>query len=229
MELVNRDGGLGTFRLTETEFTMLGKIKEIAPRTRYVEGYDYSQTPELIAAVHELFPELPLRPEAEQCTFPFGYRQNFLRPVTEFYFRTSAPPGIFNKEYQQVLELKIILPGTVKMDNQYSMAVKLPQYVSGCVDDIVKKLGKREKPQVIAAAPLPKSPFYGIADVDHLDKVLALYQHAVELFEKAPEAISVSKDELWVLRRDGKYHENLVMRELSKERYQEELLKLINS
>jgi hypothetical protein len=228
MELISKDDGLGTFRLTETEFNLLQRIKKVTSSNLYLANNNYDQTPELIAAVHELFPELPLQPEAEQCTFPFSYQQNYpYDPITEFRFRAGAPPGIFNVEYKQALELNIKIPLTVKMDNQYSMTVRLIQYTPNCVDDMVKKLGKREKEPIIGVARLGYNS-YGIAEVHDLNRVFATYQRAVELFEKSLETIGISKSELWVLRRDGQYHENLVIRELSRERYQEELLRLIN-
>ena len=240
MELVERMGGLGIFQLDSKEVTLLEKMRTLAENQyKYTLGWDkYPETKTFSTLIRDLFPEVPLQSsysvyhprEANHYYRPFA-------PYRELRIDSQFPEETIKGEYNNNKSgLTILFSGLAKQ-NQYSVSMALMEfYTPGVADDIVDILKLRETPVLEGLVHLPvagrgerdQNRGYGIAEVHHLRAVLKLYEKANTLVRNSKGLIGVSKEELKILRRDSLGHESLVMRDLSRERYQKELQGLIN-
>jgi len=233
MELIERNGGFGIFQLNSKEVTLLGKMRALAENEyKYVLGSkQYPETQEFSTMMKDLFPEVPQPISNVYCPkggsdyfFPFASYQ-------QLGIDSNFPRGTIRSEHNGDRSRLTIIFSKLAEQNQYPISMALMEfYTPSYVDDVVKMLGEREIPVLHGLTPLPPhiDRGYGIAEVHRLGATLNLYKRANELVNDSEGMIGVSKKELRIMRRDGMEHENVVIRDLSRERYQKELQRLID-
>ena len=226
----------------------LGHIKRY--ETNYVLGYTtlgqtkIKETQMFVSLVRTLFPTFAIDTrETADVQYFKAYAHDKIKYVNVAGGKTVEVTPHYTD--QRVRKEPICLEILFSEDCQYNIfpiTVALPVgYVPNSVDDVVELLGRKEEP-VLAPASLitiehgyvhtidqgyVQSNSYGLADVDRLERILHLYHRASEMIEKCSETIGITKPELEILRRDTLKHENLVIRDLSRDRYQAELQRLV--
>ncbi|MDO8656597.1 MAG: hypothetical protein Q7K45_05135 [Nanoarchaeota archaeon] len=236
MELIDRIGGLGKIKVTPEEN---GKIKQlwelvVSEGKKCFLNENCEHAPAYDALMKDFFPayqrvngEVPRRA---------GFRDNnpFYQGVgkyTDITIRNRLPLSRVMGHQDVCLE---IIHSSFRAENEYFMTVTLDStYKPDCVDDIVSILGTRETPSIteVQLMPLPpdySSTQYGIADVPRLGTVLELYQRATALAGRSNQIVHASSEQLNLLRKDAKEHENLFVREGSATKYHKLLEALTN-
>lgn len=239
MELVKKIGGFGIIQMDVKEVMLMENVRELAGnQNRYTLGSENKETAQFMSLIKDLFPHFPLRKSSEYSKHFTVYAQE-----TENY--TNVPRSLVVSVRSHFglhplgrsghgVDLDLVFPKN-NPDYKYPITVALDyNYHPDSLDDIAKLLGQREKPILeVASLIMLNSNYhqwtrYGLADAPRLGPILRLYDRADELLEKSDKTIGVSKEELAVLRRDYLEHESLVIRDLSRERYQKELQRLVN-
>lgn len=230
MQLLERFSGLGKVLVTAEEDQNIRELSEIVSNDRikcYLQ-FECEHVEKYQALMKNLFPELKIRDDTigyDVGLHPFcRSNRSCAGPsyATEMVIDNRLPIG--RTVGQQDVELRIIMPQK-REDKEYSMTLALHMlYTIDCVDDIVDILGMREKPPIEEAQLIPTLKensinTYGIADVPRLGTVIELYQRAATLAGNAYRVVGASLDQLNLLRRDAKEHENLAVRELSQKKY----------
>lgn len=235
MELVDRRGGMGIIQFDAKEVNLLGKMRALADNEyKYILGCSrYPQTQEFSGIIRDLFPEFPL--QSSYSVYNSKERSYYFKPFApyrELGIDATLPASIIpltHSYHAGQCRLDIILPDHTEQNRYPVSVVLLDAYTpSNVTDDVVKILGERETPVLRGFESLGEDRLYGIADVPRLGKVLKLYEKSTELVKNVESVLGVTKDQLKVLRRDGLEHENVVIRDLSRERYQKELQRLVN-
>lgn len=233
MELIDRVNGFGKIILTESEQQMLGEISEIASTAggSYILGEMNEQTGRYERIMRDLFPMIPLIKSAGLGQLyrnsyhlyeDSAHRHENLPEAPELYIGSRIGLG----EYVDNVNLQILMPAEADKEG-YFMSVVVGDYKLGCIDDIVAKLGEREKPVIQGIQKIKNkhgvNPYYGIAEVPQLRTVLKLYEQATHLLRHAEDTIHVSSQELRQLREDMLKHENIAIRKISAAEYQKQL------
>lgn len=232
--MVQQVGGLGVISVTSQEDKKIAELQSIVSGNgaKCFINQDCDHTSRYRTLMNDLFPAFMTTDS--RVLRPF-YRNNTLyrglgrakEIVIENNFPISRVIG------QQEVELRIITPQE-RREYEYYMGVVLhASYQPDCVDDIVQILGGREKPTYTPAQLIQMQAedstrplHYSIADVPRLGLVTGTYQRVEALVRLAPKAVGASLNQLNILRRDAKEHENLAVRELSHSRYVQLLDKL---
>lgn len=235
MELIGRIGGFGQVMLTAPEQGMLSEISEIASTAgkSYILGEMNEQTGRYERVMQDLFPMIPVVKSAGLG--PLFINSYHLQKIDNSEWSEKLPKGpelrigsrfSIGSETKNV-ELRVLTPRKSQQEGYYMSVVVGDHYRQGCVDDIVKRLGEREKPairgiQTIKNKP-PLNPEYGIAEVPQLRTVLKLYEKAAQLFQNSEDTIHITVPELNVLREDIMKHPNIAVRKLSAVEYRKAL------
>ena len=99
------------------------------------------------------------------------------------------------------------------------MTVALPyNYELGAVDDLASKLGERENPQIVCAQLIDSQATrrYGLPQVPHMATTRKTYRRAKDLINALTRH---ERADLAVLRRDSIEHENIAVRQMSRDYY----------
>jgi len=245
MELIGREGGFGIFQLDRKERVLLDKMHALASgqhnfKKSYSLGWPRdSETQEFSALARDLFPEVPFDHSSYTvyCPQETSHYYRPFAPYVELRIDSHFPEGTIINEHGNNRSGLTILFSELAEQNQYPVSMALLEfYKPGVADDIVDILKSREMPVLEGLTHLPfagrtekdQDRGYGIAEVHRLGSVLKLYGRSNVLVQNSKNLTGVSKHGLGILRRDSMDHENLVMRDLSRERYQKELQRLVN-
>ena len=226
--LAKYQGGLGVIDVTPTESNQIAELFKIldhpdgvrCPGNRPTEKARFE---ELIAS---LFPEFPL-PKSDRYhaftnysgyTIPTGEREAVIR--SGLVLTGKVRPVLAGKERPDA-ELRIITSGSAR--NKFYVTVALHSlYERDCVDDLVDKLALGIG--IFSPQPIPSEvKEYGLPEVSHLCSAQRHYELAAGIIEKTEQSRLNLRTMLNILRRDGTEHENVVIRELSSDRYNREL------
>lgn len=244
MELVNRINGFGQVLLTASEQRMLEELSEIASTTgkSYILGEMNEQTGRYERIMQDLFPMVPLVKgeglgEGSGIQHKNSYLLEVIPPGNCWYSELPEAPelrigsGLFIGKESKGVDLRVLMPPNAGREG-YFMSVVVGDYRRGCIDDIVAKLGEREKPVILGVQPIkskpPVNPNYGIAEVPQLKTVLKLYERVDGLLRQVGDIIKITSEELHTLRKDMMKHENIAIRRLSAIEYQKALEALIH-
>ena len=240
MELVDKNGGFGIFQFDSKEAVLLERMQALAKnQNKYTLGWDrYPQTQEFSALVRDLFPEVPLEPSySVYCPEQTSHYYRPFAPYSEVRTDSNFPKGTIINQHGNNRSGLTILFSALAEQNQYPISMTLLDfYAPSIADDIIDILKQHETPALEGLVHLPiaergekdQDHGYGIAEVHRLAAVLQLYERSKNLVNNSEGIIGVSQRELKVLRKDSLQHENLAIRDLSRNRYQKELQKLVN-
>jgi len=241
MEFVTKYDGLGEFELTEQEvFLMLG-LNRLATenKVRYHLGQPgLPESQQFASHLSDLFPDLPKNHSNNQAFTRATDRYEAIigRNATEVVIPTIIPLDTIGG-YGKQAELQIFFPPTrtlKALGTKFCMTLHISapyqELYSPCIDGVAKILGEREKPELEGLEVLPDNAGhdnYGIAQVHRLADAFRIYQRATRLVGDIERLTGVKLRELDRLRCDGNIHENLAIRDLSRDRYQAELQRLV--
>ena len=235
MELVDKVGGFGIVEANKKERALLDRLVELADyQYKYTLGVSgHKETTECLAIMGDLFPKVHLE---EPTSYGSGKVHFSNYPST--YFQAFAPYLSLNVELPYLPErsegdrkrcqLSVLFPTNFK-ENNYPVTISIiDSYSPNVDDDIVKILGAKEKPVIEGPASLTNiGDYFGFAEVPHFDNVQLLYKKTKHLIQNSKGLIGVAENDLRILRRDSIWNDNLVIRDLSKQRYDQELQRLI--
>ena len=240
MEFERKIGGIGLFSLNGRESRFLRgffdlKNEDTERRTHAVHLAAPAQTTIFLEMMETLFPGIEAKPYPDKIYVVTINNQNpyecgGAERVIPLQSRLSYHPGPLD------LYLHLITPQPVESFDFsicYVTCTLPNSYAPTCVDDIAQLLGEyqttipMEKITPIQLRDEKEKCAYGIADVRNLPNVFRVYQRAVQVIDNAPRVINLNRGQIDILRRDAASHENVAVRDLSKERYATSLQKLI--
>ncbi len=239
MELIDRVNGFGKVMLTVPEQRMLREIGDIASTAgeSYILGEINEPTGRYERSMRNLFPMVPLTKSAGPGQLSHNAYHLQRNESHHWYMDLPEAPSlqigsriVIGSEVKEV-SLQVLMPSNADQEG-YFMSVVVGTYNPGCIDDLVAKLGEREKPAILRVQKikmkLPLNPDYGIAEVPQLKTVLKLYERADDLLRHTEDTIKITSKELHTLRGDMLRHQNIAIRKLSAVEYQKALEALIH-
>ena len=232
MEYIGSEGGMGLFGATVAEERMFGQLERAVASHTTPKNYRTAEQ-QVHATLHDLFPAFAESIDdpkklAENRTLSFG---NQYRDLDNggLYVQAEVLLPRYNERCRKLSETLFSLKIMSGRAGEYRITVARP-HQPACLDGLVTILGTRKLPStpfIEGLQPLPAwEEWYGFAQVHLWATIVDLYHKASQLLQKAGAPETISYEQLEVLRQDAFNHENLAIRDLSWNRYQNELQKL---
>jgi len=236
MELVNIEGVVGTVRLDNNELNATDKLFGWMKSGRGVpssEGMYGNYYREFTEALNTLSRSLFAKGDSIYSSLPGRYGGlPFAEEGIQIHVSCIKYPDD---------DLPMFMLGRTDSKNVFKGSLIYGSYQSNIhfLDDLVRRLGELAHPKIFgmdsSTFPHPtcnweeEVKLYGFGAIHDLGRIHQLYSLAREIYENITRYCSLTRKDAEVLFRDARLHENIVIRELSRIKYEQTISEICTS